>query len=335
MLSRKEQPELGAARFKELATHDLHYHYDGSISREVVRAAFKDSESTAQDAELCVEQTFLNEPVRNPSDFFSIFQHVMELFYLGRSIEPILSAQLDFAAQEGLKHLDYRFGCGALSSRFGSSEGTILAHFKSAAAHAKDQGLDVCPTLCFSRHETLERAHHLMDFVLEHRAFIRAIDLEGPEAPNDTASFAPIFRKLKSNGLRITVHAGEFSSSKSIWHAIDDCGAERIGHGVSAAEDPELLRRLAKDQIALEVCLTSNYLLGLCQDLKRHPFLKFLEAGVPVVLCTDDQALFRTSLMKEYEKAEVILEAAGLQSNLILKEISKNSRLFAFYGVVA
>ena len=326
---------LGADRFKKLATHDLHYHYDGSISREVVRAAFKDSNKTAHYAELRVEQTFLNEPVTNPEDFFAAFQKVMKVFEIKEDVDRILQAQFDVAAQDGLKHIDYRFGCGALSRHFGSSEGTVLAYFKIATDHARHQGIDVCPTLCFSRHETMERAKHLMEFILEHKSFIRAIDLEGPEAPNDTAAFGPIFQKLKSNGLRVTAHAGEFSSAKSIWQAIDDCGAERIGHGFSAADDPELLRRLAKDQIALEVCLTSNYLIGLCQDLKRHPFLRFLDAGIPVVLCTDDQALFQTSLTKEYEKAHSILEEAGLKGDSILKDISNDSRRFAFVGVVA
>ncbi|MBY0471383.1 hypothetical protein K2X30_09470 [bacterium] len=320
-------------QFAKLATHDLHFHYDGSISREVVRAAFSD-EIGVKYAKARVERTLINEPVKNPDDFFAIFQQVMKIFNLTDDIQPILEAQLELAARDGLKHLDYRFGCGALNSRFGLSEGSVLDRFQIAVSHANVLGLDVCPTLCFSRHESKDRADHLMNFVLENEEFVRAIDLEGPEGPNTTASFGPIFRKLKDAGLRITIHAGEFSSSESIWQAIDDCGAERIGHGFSAATDSELLRRLAKDQIAVEVCLTSNYLMGLCSDLKSHPFLKFLEAGIPVVLCTDDQAIFQTTLAREYEKADEILRSAKLNSQSILKAISENSRRFAFSEVL-
>lgn len=178
----------------------------------------------------------------------------------------ILSAEFQVAIDEGLKHLDYRFGCGSLATRFGWSEDAVLNQFESAFSYARTLGLDVCPTLCFSVHESMERAFQLRDRALANKRVIRAIDLEGPEAPNDTASFAAIFRELKTAGFRVTVHAGEFAGSKSVWQAIEDCGAERIGHAYSATDDAALLRRLARDRISVEVCLTSNYLTGICKS---------------------------------------------------------------------
>ena len=318
----------------KLATHDLHYHYDGSVSADVMRIVFKDSKTqereTVGHATLLVDETLLREPVKHPQQFFDSFQKVLALFELTGSVYPILAAQFEAAIQEGIQHLDFRFGCGALAARFRLPEEAVLAEFKRAVDFAQQAGLDVCPTLCFSRYETMERANRLAEFVLANRDFIRAIDLEGQEAPNPTEAYALIFRELKDAGLRVTVHAGEFSSSKAIWAAIDGCGAERVGHAFTAADDPALLRRLAKDQIPVEVSLTSNYLLGLCPNLNAHPILKMLEAGVPIVLCTDDKALFQTSLSKEYEKAAAILSAAGLKPAEILEGISRNSRRFAF-----
>ena len=256
----------------------------------------------------------------------------MDIFELSNAVSPLLTAQLILARDEGLRHIDLRFGCGALSSRLGLSEDSVLDGFKTSVKWAQSAGLDVCPTLCFSRYESMDRAVHLAEFVCANLDFIRAIDLEGQEAPNRTRDFASIFRELKATGRRITIHAGEFSSSAAIWEAIDECGAERLGHAFSAGEDPALLKRLAADQIPVEVSLTSNYLLGLCPDLKRHPFLKMLEAGVPVVLCTDDRAIFQTSLTAEYENAASILREAGHDPATTLDRISENSRRFAFLG---
>jgi len=242
--------------------------------------------------------------------------------------------RISIAAESGVKHLDLRFGCGALSRTLGTPEITIIDQFEKSLIRAENLGLDVCPTLCFSRHETMERAHYLKDFVLEHREVIRAIDLEGPEAPNPTRSFAPLFKDLKDAGLHVTVHAGEFAPAQTIWEAIDSCGAERLGHAFTAPTDAALLKRLASDKIPVEVCLSSNYLLGLCENLDRHPFIQMIEAGVPVVLCTDDQAMFKTTLAQEYERAAAVLSKVTSESQAIIETISANSRKFAFLGPV-
>jgi aminodeoxyfutalosine deaminase len=81
---------------------------------------------------------------------------------------------------------------------------------------------------------------------------------------------------------------------------VDDLGVERVGHGVSAGKDRELLRRLAKDQVALEVCLSSNLQTGAVADLDSHPLRRFLDAGIPVTLATDNPTVSATNLTEEY-----------------------------------
>jgi len=104
-------------------------------------------------------------------------------------------------------------------------------------------------------------------------------------------------------GLRTTVHAGESEGPERIWEALDHLGPERIGHGTSAGKDPDLIKRLARDGVYLEVCLSSNLQTGAVAALSDHPLPKFLDAGVKVALCTDNPTVSATTITREYELA--------------------------------
>ena len=97
-------------------------------------------------------------------------------------------------------------------------------------------------------------------------------------------------------------HAGESVGPGEVWAAIDELGAERIGHGIAAAGDPRLLGRLREAGITLEVCPSSNVATGVVPSLAAHPLPRLLAAGVPVVLGSDDPPMFGTSLLEEYRR---------------------------------
>lgn len=313
-----------------LATHDLHYHYDGSITPNVVRRAFRhrmDAEAWAQQVE---ERAILHHPVRRAEDFFSVFATIYRLFDSKTSMEALLDALLQEEVEQGLQYLDFRFGNGALSRQLSCSEEETFGRFVQAFRRAHKQGLLVSPTLCFSRNEPMSRAAYLQEFVLSNREVIRAVDLAGPEVPHCTKEFAPFFQTLRSAGIHVTIHAGEFAGPEAVWQAIDDCGAERIGHGCAAVQDIALVKRLARDRIAVEVCLSSNFLTGVCSNLRQHPFVTFVEHGVPVVLCTDDRAIFQTTLAQEYAKAGEILTFHGINPEAVLRRCAENAQKYAF-----
>ena len=92
----------------------------------------------------------------------------------------------------------------------------------------------------------------------------------------------------------LTVHAGETVGPESIWSALRELKADRIGHGLHATDDPELVRYLAEHQVPVEVCITSNVLTGCCAAVEQHPIRKLFDAGVLVTLNTDDPEMFRT-----------------------------------------
>ncbi len=124
--------------------------------------------------------------------------------------------------------------------------------------------------------------------------------LGGPEAGIARADFADAFRRARDIGLRSLPHAGETVGPDQIWASIDSLGAERIGHGISAAQDPVLMDALVERGISLEICPTSNIRTGAVARMDDHPFRALRESGVRVTVNTDDPGMFDTDLNREY-----------------------------------
>lgn len=126
-----------------------------------------------------------------------------------------------------------------------------------------------------------------------------ALGLGGDERDGPTAAFAPWFERARAAGLHAAPHAGEICGPESVRQAVEALGAERIGHGVRAAEDPTLLAELSRRGVALEVCPTSNVCLNVCEGYAGHALPKLIAAGVPCSIGSDDPPLFNTTLTDE------------------------------------
>ncbi|MEV1147630.1 adenosine deaminase [Micromonospora sp. NPDC049799] len=131
--------------------------------------------------------------------------------------------------------------------------------------------------------------------------------LGGPEIGVPRPQFKPYFDQARAAGLRSVPHAGETTGPQTVWDALRDLGAERIGHGISAAEDPELLAYLAEHRIALEVCPTSNVRTRAVATIDEHPLRRLVDAGVLVTVNSDDPPMFGTTLNDEYAVAARLL----------------------------
>ncbi len=132
--------------------------------------------------------------------------------------------------------------------------------------------------------------------------------LGGPEVGVPRPQFAPHFAAAKAAGLRSVPHAGETTGPETIWSALRDLGAERIGHGTSAAQDPRLLEHLAESGVPLEVCPSSNIATRAVTTLAEHPLPAFVDAGVTVTINSDDPPMFGTTLNREYAIAADLLD---------------------------
>lgn len=132
--------------------------------------------------------------------------------------------------------------------------------------------------------------------------------LGGPEIGVPRPQFKPYFDRARAAGLRSVPHAGETTGPQTVWDALRELGAERIGHGISAATDPELLSHLAERRIPLEVCPTSNVRTRAVARIEEHPLRQLVDAGVRVTINSDDPPMFGTTLNDEYAVAARLLD---------------------------
>ncbi|MCQ4210721.1 adenosine deaminase [Streptomyces longispororuber] len=150
--------------------------------------------------------------------------------------------------------------------------------------------------------------------------------LGGPEIGVPRPQFKPYFDRAIAAGLHSVPHAGETTGPGTVWDALTELRAERIGHGTSSAQDPKLLAHLAEHGIALEVCPTSNIATRAVRTLEEHPLKQFVDAGVTVTINSDDPPMFSTDLNTEYAVAARLL---GLDERGIA-ELAKNAVRVSF-----
>lgn len=218
------------------------------------------------------------------------------------NVEDLLQAGIDYA--------ELRFSPGYMAMNHElEPEGVVEAVLDGVAAGSRDFGVPVKLIGIMSRTFGEAACEQELAACLAYRHRLVAMDLAGDEAGFPGERFTEHFRRVREAGLAVTVHAGEAAGSASVWQAVTELGAVRIGHGVRAVEDERLLDYLAEQGIGIESCLTSNLQTSTVADLRRHPVHRFLEKGIPVCLNTDDPAVQGMELRHEYTGAA---KAAGL-----------------------
>ena len=172
------------------------------------------------------------------------------------------------------------------------------------------------------RHFGVDRAQCVVDEAIRFRDNnVAGIGIGGDERRAGPEQFRDVYAHAADHGLGLTVHAGETVGPESIWGALRELKADRIGHGLHAVDDPELVRHLADKRVPVEVCITSNIVTGCCSSLPDHPVRKLFDAGVLVVLNTDDPEMFHTDLNHEYEIARDVFGFSESE----LRELARNS----------
>ncbi|GAB2616022.1 aminodeoxyfutalosine deaminase [Paractinoplanes abujensis] len=154
----------------------------------------------------------------------------------------------------------------------------------------------------------LPAAEETLRIALEERPEgLISFGLGGPEIGVPRPQFKPYFDQARAAGLRSVPHAGETTGPQTVWDAVRELGAERIGHGIAAAQDPELMAYLAEHRIPLEVCPTSNVRTRAVAAIEEHPLAALVGAGVPISINSDDPPMFGTTLEAEYAVAARLL----------------------------
>lgn len=235
------------------------------------------------------------------------------------NVEDALNAQIDYAE---LRFSPYYM---AMKHKLPIA-GVVEAVVDGVQAGSRDFGVKTNLIGIMSRSFGVDACQQELDGLLTQKQHIVAIDLAGDELGQPGELFVPHFKQVRDAGLRVTIHAGEAAGAPSMWQAIQELGAERIGHGVKAIEDAKLMDFLVDQKIGIESCLTSNIQTSTISSLAEHPLKQFLEHGILASLNTDDPAVEGIELPHEYD---IAAPQAGLTTEQI-RQAQVNGLAIAF-----
>lgn len=214
------------------------------------------------------------------------------------------------AFNAGLDYTELRFSPGYMAMNHKlPAQGIVEAVVDGIKAGQEKFGVRTNLIGILSRTFGVEACQIELDALLSQKDELVAIDLAGDELGYPSDLFVEQFKQARNSGLNITVHAGEAAGSEAIWYAIEQLGARRIGHGVKAIHDPKLMDYLAKHQIGIESCPTSNIQTSTVSSYESHPIKAFLAHGINVSLNTDDPGVSDIEIIHEYT---VAAKAIGL-----------------------
>lgn len=300
--------------YQALPKAELHLHLEGSLTS-----------ATLREIEPSLPEEEVRQRYRSGGDFASFLSSfVWALDFLRGPQEYALAARrlLERLAAENVVYAEITLSVGVMLRRKQDFDAIFDAVRRVSAQSPVEVRWILDAVRQFGPAEAMAVAELA---AARRRDGVVAFGIGGDEQAGPVDWFAEVFRYARREGLHLTVHAGETAGPESVRRAVE-LGAERIGHGVSAAQDPALLRLLAERRIALEICLSSNLATGAVSSLDVHPLPVFLRAGVPVTLNTDDPGLFGTTLSAEYDLAA---RHFGLDEEQI-RQIAENGFRFAF-----
>ena len=291
---------------KNLPLVDLHRHLDGNILPATVwelaqqhglRLPGKDLQEFTRHAQIQGQTSDLLAFLQKLDYGVSVLADYDAIYRVAR--ENIIDAK-----HQGLDYTELRFSPHYMAMAFSLNQEEVVNVVADAVQTAsKEFGVRANLIGILSRTFGVDACDKELAAILAHKDKICALDLAGDEINFPAPLFVPHFKQARDAGLNVTVHAGEADGPQSIWNAIELLGASRIGHGVAAIRDPKLMDYMAKNNIAVESCPTSNFQTATVSDLASHPLAQFLEAGICVCLNTDDPAVSNITIAHEYEVA--------------------------------
>jgi adenosine deaminase len=279
---------------------ELHIHIEGSLEPELIfELASRNSVSLPYPDV---------ESLRAAYEFTDL-QSFLDIYYAGASVlqtaqdfEDMTWAYLQRAHAEGVVRAEIFFDPQTHTSR-GIPLATVMAGLTAAKERAAvELGISSDFILCFLRHLPEEDALETLDQARDFRDQFIGVGLDSSEVGHPPEKFARVFAQARDMGLHAVAHAGEEAPTSYVESALDVLQVERIDHGVQSINSPELMQRLVDSQIPLTVCPLSNIKLCVFDDLASHPIVRLLDAGVNVLINSDDPTYFGGYVLQNYEE---------------------------------
>jgi aminodeoxyfutalosine deaminase len=296
-------------RIASLPKAELHLHLEGSLQPRTVRALAHRYGMEVPEAE--VQRRYAS---RNFAEFIEAYKWVTSFLREPQDYALVASALAEYLLTQHVVYAEVTLSVGVMLIRKQQPAANFAAIIRATEPFAK-RGLEL--RWIFDAVRQFGAAPALQ--VLEAAAScqcksIVAFGIGGDELRVPTSDFRAVYDRAAGLGLHRLIHAGEIGGSENIREAIELLGVERIGHGIAAVNDASLMDLLAERRIPLEICPASNLCTGALArqlnnpqaTLQLHPLPKLFRHGIPIVLSTDDPAMFRASLRDEYQNAALM-----------------------------
>jgi adenosine deaminase/aminodeoxyfutalosine deaminase len=297
----------------EMPKAELHVHLEGSVEPETLHEL---------DPATSVEEFRALYRYADFDGFLKAFGAVGKRLRRAEDYALITRRLLERLAAQNVQYAEIIIAAGVVLWK----EQEFAPIFEAIREAAAESAVEVRWIVDAVRQFGVEQAMRVAELAAERvEQGVVAFGIGGSEERGPAEWFTEVFAFASNAGLHLTAHAGEGTSPQSVWSALA-LGAERIGHGISAIEDPALLCELRGRDIPLEISITSNLVTGVVKRIEEHPLRRLYDAGVPIVLNTDDPAMFGCSLTGEYRLAA---EAFGF-TDAELRGIAANGFRYRF-----
>jgi adenosine deaminase/aminodeoxyfutalosine deaminase len=318
-IPKSEQPDP-EVWLRGLPKAELHLHLEGSITPEtLVELSLRNDPTSLTLADARGVYSYHDFP-----SFLLCFKAVTRRLHSPADYELITYNMLRDLAQQGVRHAEAYISIGILYWQDRLDVDEVMAAIESGRTRAEtDFNISLLWIIDAVRHFGVEACARVFRKAAELQHLypsIVGIGIGGNELLGPAHEFRDLYAEAKASGLHLTCHAGENTGPQSIWAALN-IGAERIGHALSAQDDPDLIEVLAERQIPLELNITSNLRTGCCPSLDDHPVRRYFEEGLMVTLNSDDPPFFGANLLDEYLLAHRTFEFPLDQ----LRELAANS----------
>ncbi len=306
---------------QDLPKIDLHRHLEGSLRLRTLAdiAVEHGIDLPSYDIDKLRPYVQITDDPPNYQRFLEKFKLLRRFYTSKEAVQRITSEAILDAAKDNVQYLELRFNPVALARVQEFPLESVVDWVQEAVAETRKQcDTRVCLILSINRAET-EMAERIVDLAIANFGpFVRGVDLTGNEVQYPPSLFKAPLRRARAAGLGLTVHAGEATGAESVRVAVEELGAQRIGHGIHSIENSEVISILFEKRIALEVCPTSNFQTGAIPYLTLHPLFDLFGLRLPVTINTDDPSVSDTTLSDEYL---VAIRAVGLKKQMIYQAI--------------
>ncbi|ELH0986049.1 adenosine deaminase [Staphylococcus pseudintermedius] len=285
------------AELKGIPKLELHCHLDGSVSLE-----YLEKQSQQQGIPIQIDKVTVDQHCQSLAEYLQSFDEILKVMQTRISLIDAVVDVAEQAVHDGVKYIEIRFAPAFHQGQGLEIDDILKAVCKGASLAEQTFGIKVRMLICGMKHHSDEMNRAIFDSLRDDEtleAYIVGVDLAGDEAASPTTEHEALIQYAQQQGLNITLHAGECGCAKNVYDAVR-FGAQRIGHGVAALQDDDVLATVKAKDVLLEFCPKSNLQTKAIKSLDSFDLQRLLKENIAFLINTDNRTVTQTNLLDEY-----------------------------------